>query len=1626
MWTWFRHKHNAEKIKAIFHKGIDADEKDLTVIWNYFEENGDGLLDVEEIQKLQKFRVEVFKEKALEQCIGDPKAKREINLKARKILRDAHTLWHQLDLDKDGHVQKEEFIRLARHSVLKSPFYHILEGSMRRMEYSSEKFGSEKSLNDMDSKEFSKHEMPTFSSLELRRLSTMGVSEYPLENNRTRSSSLMRDLPSLEELEDRSGRVVVSIKDHGWEGYLDLTYNEKKGAFPTSMKVDLDFGVCYVYRKNIELKLEKTTPEVSHALQLEDALQKPGLSGCKFYHKLALDQLDAGDIASLTLDEMFLLLPWLITEKKLLKAVKRRLDSTRALLRRAHWLRLAKMNMPSAMIDHVGLLSMGASKAFNFFCKRLLQGFNEEDEFFDDKEMHMYSPSWPEVEIMEIKVKKKFDSGNAPALLHCKLLGFQDFKPYPLMFKPDDIRSDMCVTKCFGVFNKIWEMSKPLYEVFTPFAYTFECVPIIESVGVMEFIQGATTLREWDEKILRTLPEEKQRQFVVSAAGSYVACYVLGCRDRHEENFMVKDDCTLLQIDFKRCFDRKASGPVDSPHFAVKVALKEELSRMSFTVRKSKVSGWDIFMRLCWEALKALRGKAMALVKIITGMFAGLNKRKFFKKETIQKWVLHALMLHMADDDAEKQVYSLIVTGLRSWSKFAKNLLHEQAKKMRASQLDSVKIKTSVHTMKKKRNRRTKTFGGEKMSIRAKGLRSPPRLMLRRYTSSPKVQFLKIPKSRTLSLKDGGYNEFDIEQLVTHHLKQREALFYPILETLDLSGNLFGLSGLHLVLSEIRTTYFLKILRVGGIKFGPEGAKAIGEFAEENGILEELDVHSCGIVQNKNYSGFKRLCHSLTSEGCGLLKLDVRDNNLGSQGIDILRNSIKHNFIIQNIDYANNGCNPMSIAVNYLKRRIEQNLNQKRVIMTLRGVNLPHISKEKLYAKVIFPGQASKTTAAVPTRNGEVAWNYTMFFPVRNSTLKTKPTVEIWGEKKNYGHCQIPLSHLHLAQATPPSSDKNLGRSIRTSLRKVSVGGFQDMQDSKADAQIGEEIHKYAIYKNGVAQGTIFISVHEGGDLLGGGIIRAIARYRLPASDKKRKGPKERSLGVTSQIQKAVINGTLIFKVDSDLTQEIDGGNVLNPGTEGRQYTNLTLSYRVGCRLVTRQVEIPIQTFTRIFVGFDEGRDRRGNGGSQSSLRYSRRSSAPSVPSLALLEAMAHMHIEENKDWHARSTHSMHNIHSAVSGENKKRSRERRGSVGSLRSSSHRPNPNEIDYEVIVLGGSNSNVPKILEEKPPRVTRPRGRSLESATSHWGSRIGKGLENHGDSISDGEIELKEIENPWKYVRRHSIRPVRHARKSILLPKATPAKSVSAINVHDVIGMSKPALASKSFSSLQLPMDVKESDDNGSVGADLSDNSEGKSPILNPKLRRPRSAPRRPPRASAYAKKKFDKLTIWIKLCEIFNFINQTSKYDLEGDRLVKFHEGCKGLLPNEILDKIKGKIEQKVPLHAEKEMYRWATDLKLSSAPFASILRRVKGIDMEIKTANPLDFGGRLRSLPEDKNPTLLSTSSARAPELLSTSSARTTELLSTKSARDSTVNSDKYLLSVASSAKGDAKFSGHT
>ncbi|GAB5371341.1 hypothetical protein AAMO2058_001571400 [Amorphochlora amoebiformis] len=448
-------------------------------------------------------------------------------------------------------------------------------------------------------------------------------------------------------------------------------------------------GTGHFVRKSMKDRMSGSIQLKYENLKLAFTVNEPGALSpprdqqlmLTLHRQLALEDIDEETIKNLTDDQLKHFLPLLL--KRPSNQLKKRLGNNLELLRRAFWrINAAPEYVSGFYIDFVTKKAPKIQKhnTVKFFRDRITSLEAKEKTRFDS--LTIFCPLFPSRIVERVDVVKKFSSGHSPFLLSVQFRGLPSL-PVQVIYKPDECRADMACLTMFRVFNMCWETSmlKPLQ----PYAYTFEVWPLGYKSGIIEFIQNAVELQGYDCNKISKLKEEDLSEFLRSAAGSYVACYIMGCRDRHKSNFMIKDDKTFLQIDFKHCFDRQTRG-VDAPHFSVMKGMKKALKERG---------RWNTFKELCQEAFRILRRRNQYLIRICLQIFNGL----WFTENEMETWLLKAFRSHETEPQACAAIPKLINEGVSSIQRKLKSWTHKKSLERLRKKTMSVDLKIQTNPL---------------------------------------------------------------------------------------------------------------------------------------------------------------------------------------------------------------------------------------------------------------------------------------------------------------------------------------------------------------------------------------------------------------------------------------------------------------------------------------------------------------------------------------------------------------------------------------------------------------------------------------------------------------------------------------------------------------------------------------------------------------------------------------------------------------------------------------------------------------------------------------------------------------------------------------------------------------
>jgi hypothetical protein len=221
-------------------------------------------------------------------------------------------------------------------------------------------------------------------------------------------------------------------------------------------------------------------------------------------------------------------------------------------------------------------------------------------------DLHVTNPFPPGAQVTSAAVVKTFSSNCKPVLVQLSCAG--EPKPVQVILKRADVRTDLCALQVFAFMNQLWQDHKLRQHNVPVAACTYGVVALSRTLGAIEFVPHAACLagvnkRDWSEDAVRTM--------AATAAGSFIAGFVVGAGDRHYENILVRlDTGAVFQIDFGHVLGSRVALDTGTA-IAVTPALKDALGP----------AGWASFVDASVKAFAVLRSRAAELIQFADLVF---------------------------------------------------------------------------------------------------------------------------------------------------------------------------------------------------------------------------------------------------------------------------------------------------------------------------------------------------------------------------------------------------------------------------------------------------------------------------------------------------------------------------------------------------------------------------------------------------------------------------------------------------------------------------------------------------------------------------------------------------------------------------------------------------------------------------------------------------------------------------------------------------------------------------------------------------------------------------------------------------------------------------------------------
>lgn len=283
-----------------------------------------------------------------------------------------------------------------------------------------------------------------------------------------------------------------------------------------------------------------------------------------------------------------------------------------------------------------------------------------------DYDARLFHPFQTGYRILKVQVDKVFNSNAKPLLLsvQCEdvLVANRRCEGAKMILKVgDDLRQDVSVIHVQCLMNHIWKRNGVKHDSLFVETLLYGCLAFGSDVGVIEFVPNSVSLSQIN-KVGKFTPAAISR-LITTAAGSFIAAYVLGVRDRHHDNIMIsKQDGACFHIDFGHILGDETT--IDTAGFAITPELQKVICQHSD-------EDWTVFVDLCVQCWVILRKQARLLIG-----FVSLLMHPFCPAHTVREFIGERLRLNLDEQVGMDKIRKKVAEAPQNYKTRFKNAMH--------------------------------------------------------------------------------------------------------------------------------------------------------------------------------------------------------------------------------------------------------------------------------------------------------------------------------------------------------------------------------------------------------------------------------------------------------------------------------------------------------------------------------------------------------------------------------------------------------------------------------------------------------------------------------------------------------------------------------------------------------------------------------------------------------------------------------------------------------------------------------------------------------------------------------------------------------------------------------------
>eukprot|EP01130_Rhizamoeba_saxonica_P014302 TRINITY_DN6240_c0_g1_i1.p1 TRINITY_DN6240_c0_g1~~TRINITY_DN6240_c0_g1_i1.p1 ORF type:complete len:640 (+),score=114.31 TRINITY_DN6240_c0_g1_i1:92-2011(+) len=415
--------------------------------------------------------------------------------------------------------------------------------------------------------------------------------------------------------------------------------------------------------------------------------QRPGIDPIFLFTRIQLRRLEANDIVLMTDEQLYNYFPLIVAMirdmtgsinlyknrpvNKYLTKVWNELAS--ALVDRIHidsylgnlisWMEEKNLGLSMKMyrrydmltwrrieIFHVSNILTDSKQFWNMLGDNIFDYF--EGERITD--INIMDPFEPNCRILTIEIVKSYSKYKGGILIESVGVNNKEETIHSKFWfcRGGDKRKDLLIMQMFNLFNDIWRHSS-LNTEDIPYAFTYNIIPLCTKYSIQEYINDSETMSYYRWDTLASLNTTNLNKFMRSSVGAFVSCWILGIRDRTQDNMHIKERNTFINDNIGYIFNSK-NNIHDAPRFAINPLMRAELVKMG---------EWAKFKRLCAESFLILRDQSSLIINTCDYLFTPIYGKDM---KEVRSFLFSSFMLDRSPTAAYSDIKAKCEKGAKS------------------------------------------------------------------------------------------------------------------------------------------------------------------------------------------------------------------------------------------------------------------------------------------------------------------------------------------------------------------------------------------------------------------------------------------------------------------------------------------------------------------------------------------------------------------------------------------------------------------------------------------------------------------------------------------------------------------------------------------------------------------------------------------------------------------------------------------------------------------------------------------------------------------------------------------------------------------------------------------------